>query len=59
MTANLMTDKVRYPELLSRIPIGRWAKPEEFAGPAVFLASQASAYITGETILVDGGWMGM
>jgi 2-dehydro-3-deoxy-D-gluconate 5-dehydrogenase len=59
MTANLMADKVRYQELLSRIPMGRWAKPEEFAGPAVFLASQASAYITGETILVDGGWMGM
>lgn len=54
-----MADKVRYQELLSRIPMGRWAQPEEFAGPAVFLASQASGYITGETILVDGGWMGL
>lgn len=58
MTSGLIADEVRYKEITDRIPMGRWAKPEEFAGPAVFLASQASSFITGETLLVDGGWMG-
>ena len=39
-----------------RIPLGRIGKPEEVAGPVVFLASAAAALITGETIMVDGGW---
>jgi NAD(P)-dependent dehydrogenase (short-subunit alcohol dehydrogenase family) len=39
-----------------RIPLGRIGKPEEVAGPVVFLASQAASLITGETIMVDGGW---
>ena len=39
-----------------RIPLGRIGKPEEVAGPVVFLASPAAALITGETIMVDGGW---
>lgn len=39
-----------------RIPLGRIGKPEEVAGPVVFLASKAAALITGETIMVDGGW---
>ena len=39
-----------------RIPLGRIGKPEEVAGPVVFLASAAASLITGETIMVDGGW---
>lgn len=41
----------------SRIPMGRWGEPEEFKGVAIFLASEASAYISGECLTVDGGWM--
>jgi gluconate 5-dehydrogenase len=41
----------------SRIPMKRWGKPEDLAGAAVFLASDASSYITGQIIYVDGGWL--
>ncbi|MEM8586159.1 MAG: SDR family oxidoreductase, partial [Bacteroidota bacterium] len=37
---------------------GRWGEPEDFAGPVVFLSSEASAYMNGTVMLVDGGWMG-
>jgi 2-dehydro-3-deoxy-D-gluconate 5-dehydrogenase len=58
MTTPLMADEVRHKEITERTPIGRWGKPEEFAGPAVFLASQASSFVTGSMLVVDGGWMG-
>lgn len=45
--------------ILDRIPAGRWGAPEDFKGPVVFLASEASGYVSGEVLLVDGGWMGM
>ncbi|EMG50307.1 hypothetical protein SBY92_003545 [Candida maltosa Xu316] len=41
-----------------RIPMQRWGNPDDFMGPIVFLTSDASRYVTGETLLVDGGWMG-
>ncbi len=53
----IMEDPVRNKEILSRIPLGRWGEPDDLAGAAVFLASDASAYITGRTIYVDGGWL--
>lgn len=37
------------------VPMGRWSEPEEFAGPAVFLASKASDYMTGQVLVIDGG----
>jgi 2-deoxy-D-gluconate 3-dehydrogenase len=43
-------------EIIARTPAGRWGLPEEMAGPAVFLASSASDFVTGETIRVDGGY---
>ncbi len=42
--------------IVSRTPLGRWAAPEEMAGPALFLASPLASYVTGETLLVDGGF---
>ncbi len=59
LTEALQEDKERYAEILGRIPLGRWADPEDLAGVAVFLASDASDYITGQTIFVDGGWLSL
>ena len=44
-------------EILSRIPAGRWGMPDDVAGAAIFLASDAAAYIHGFTLAVDGGWL--
>ena len=57
-TEALRNDPVRSEQILGRIPAGRWGKPEDFMGPAVFLASEAASYVHGTTLLVDGGWMG-
>ena len=50
--------RYRYKAILERIPQGRWGTPDDFAGPSVFLASDASNYVNGEILTVDGGWMG-
>ncbi len=57
LTKALRDDPQRNAEISGRIPLGRWATPEDFAGVAVFLASNASNYITGQVIFVDGGWL--
>ncbi len=56
-TQALRDDPVRNEEILRRIPAGRWGDPRDMAGPAVFLASPASDYVTGEILVADGGWM--
>ena len=56
-TAPLRADKKRSAEILQRIPAGRWGLPEDMKGPVVFLASEASKYVTGYTVAVDGGWL--
>ncbi len=58
MNTALMADETRSTQIMARIPAGRWGKPEDMAGACVFLASAASDYIHGTTIVVDGGWMG-
>jgi 2-dehydro-3-deoxy-D-gluconate 5-dehydrogenase len=58
MTAAVEADPERGPAILARIPAGRWGEAEDFEGVVVFLASRASAYVSGEIVTVDGGWMG-
>ena len=54
----LRKDPVRSRQILERIPAGRWGEPEDFKGIVVYLASEASSYVHGEIVTVDGGWMG-
>lgn len=56
-TQALREDEDRSSEILGRIPAGRWGKSDDMAGPIVFLASDASRYVQGYTIAVDGGWL--
>lgn len=56
-TEQLRNDPKRSAEILGRIPADRWGLPSDMAGPAVFLASAASDYVTGHTMAVDGGWL--
>ncbi len=58
VTKALQEDPVRNPQILARIPAGRWGEPADLQGAVVFLCSPASDYVTGVTIPVDGGWMG-
>ncbi|MBN2376026.1 MAG: 2-dehydro-3-deoxy-D-gluconate 5-dehydrogenase KduD [Sedimentisphaerales bacterium] len=53
----LRDDPKRNAEILTRIPAGRWGQPSDLMGVIVFLASEASAYLHGFTIAVDGGWL--
>ena len=57
-TQALRDDPERASSILARIPQGRWGDPEDFIGPAVFLSSEAGAYVNGTVLVVDGGWMG-
>jgi 2-deoxy-D-gluconate 3-dehydrogenase len=56
-TAPIRQDPQRSKAILERIPAGRWGMPDDLKGIAVFLASEASSYVNGYTIAVDGGWL--
>ena len=57
MTKALYEDEKENEKVLSHIPMNRWGQSEDIAGAAVFLASEASDYITGTTVYVDGGYL--
>jgi 2-deoxy-D-gluconate 3-dehydrogenase len=56
-TEALRNDETRSRDILARIPAGRWGRPSDLGGAAVFLASAASDYVHGAVIPVDGGWL--
>ena len=56
LTKSIWSDPEKSRPMDERIPMGRWGKPEDFAGPAVFLASEASDYVSGIVLPVDGGY---
>jgi NAD(P)-dependent dehydrogenase (short-subunit alcohol dehydrogenase family) len=57
LTQGMRESKVISENLLRRTPMGRFGKPEEVVGAALYLASDASSYVTGQTLFVDGGWL--
>jgi 2-deoxy-D-gluconate 3-dehydrogenase len=57
-TRALREDPQRHRQITERIPAGRWGTPDDLGGAAIFLASQASDYVHGHVLVVDGGWMG-
>ncbi|WP_182112174.1 MULTISPECIES: glucose 1-dehydrogenase [unclassified Actinotalea] len=57
MNTALLADPVRLEQLSVRIPAGRWGRPEDIGNVVVFLASPAAAYVHGQVLAVDGGWL--
>jgi len=57
-TTALRQDPTRFRQITERIPAGRWGRPEDLGGAAVFLSSPAADYVHGHVLVVDGGWMG-
>jgi NAD(P)-dependent dehydrogenase (short-subunit alcohol dehydrogenase family) len=56
MNRVLMNDPVAYQAFLSKIPVGRWGQPDELGPAIVYLCSEASAFMTGTSLTIDGGW---
>ena len=56
-TTDLRADPIREAAIRDRIPAGRWGRPEDVVGAAVFLASAAADYVNGHVLAVDGGWL--
>jgi NAD(P)-dependent dehydrogenase (short-subunit alcohol dehydrogenase family) len=56
-TEPLRADPARNAEILARTPLGRWGTPDDVVGPALFLLSDAAAFVTGAVLPVDGGWL--
>jgi NAD(P)-dependent dehydrogenase (short-subunit alcohol dehydrogenase family) len=59
LTKGMRESKVISENLLRRTPMGRFGKPEEVVGAAIYLASDASSFVTGQTLFVDGGWLAL
>ena len=57
MNTALLSDPARMEQLSTRIPAGRWGQPQDIGNVVVFLASPAAAYVHGQVLAVDGGWM--
>ena len=57
MTKKSWEDPVLNKERSDRTILGRWGQPQDLAGLIIFLASDASSYITGQDIYIDGGWL--
>lgn len=58
MCAAILEDPLWEKKIRDRIPAGRWGDPDDLLGPLLFLASDASNYVDGHVLVVDGGWMG-
>ncbi len=56
MNKPLLNDPKKYADFVARIPVGRWGEMTEIEGPILFLASNASSFMTGASLVVDGGW---
>jgi NAD(P)-dependent dehydrogenase (short-subunit alcohol dehydrogenase family) len=56
MTIHAVSDEASSKWITSRTPMGRWGQPSDYVGAAVFLASRASDFMTGQTLYIDGGW---
>jgi NAD(P)-dependent dehydrogenase (short-subunit alcohol dehydrogenase family) len=56
MNRELLDDPKKYADFVARIPMGRWGELHEITGAALFLVSPASSFVTGTSLLVDGGW---